>query len=145
MTRTTAKVLQWGVAYCGAALAIDSSYGQQPAVADFAPITVVQRQVEAYNAHDANAFASTYAPDAQVFNHPSELAESGRDEIRANYAAFFAQAPNVRAEILEAMTMGKYVVARERITGLPDSRTVDGVVIYLVEGGLIARVWIILD
>jgi hypothetical protein len=128
-----------------AALAISISDGQQPPVADLAPATVIQRQVAAYNAHDADAFASTYATDAQVFNHPSELLESGRDEIRASYAAFFAQAPNVRAEILETMTMGNYVVTRERIAGLPDARTVDGIVIYRVEDGLIGRVWIILE
>jgi hypothetical protein len=118
--------------------------GQATPAADDTPAAVVQRQVDAYNAHDIDAFASTYALDAQILNHPNELAEEGRDEIRVSYEEFFTQAPNARAEILSTMTVGNYVVARERITGLPGSQTVDGIVIYLVEGGLIARVWLIL-
>lgn len=110
-----------------------------------APATVVQRQVNAYNARDVDAFVATYAENAELFNHPNELISTGRDALLRDYAQLFAQAPNLHAEISEQMTMGDYVIARERVTGLPDGATIEAVVIYRVRHGLIDAVWFILE
>lgn len=37
------------------------------------PSSVVQRQLDAYNAHDVDALVETYAPDAQLYEHPAKL------------------------------------------------------------------------
>lgn len=47
------------------------------------PESVVQRQLEAFNARDADALLATYAEDARLFEHPGRLqvATSGKMSI----------------------------------------------------------------
>ena len=105
------------------------------------PVEIVQKQVEAYNAHDLEAFAATYAEDAQIFRLPSaEPMISGKDELRIFYGNNRFQAPELHAEIVNRMALGNKVIDHERITGLPNS-PFEVVVIYEVRDGLIARVW----
>ena len=42
--------------------------------------SVVQRQLDAYNARDVDAILATYAEDAQQFEHPAKLMASGSAE-----------------------------------------------------------------
>jgi hypothetical protein len=44
---------------------------------------VVQRQLDAYNSRDIDAFMAEWADDANYFEHPSKLLASGTSEIRA--------------------------------------------------------------
>jgi hypothetical protein len=46
------------------------------------PEAIVQRQLDAYNAKDIEAWLATYAPDARQFEHPGKLLASSRVEIR---------------------------------------------------------------
>lgn len=106
---------------------------------------IVQAQLEAYNAHDIDAFVATYADDAQVFEHPATLLADGSAQIRERYAARFKE-PNLRAEIVKRIVMGNRVIDHERVTRtFPEGPGVsEAVAIYEVQGGKIARVWLVL-
>lgn len=103
------------------------------------PAETVERQVAAYNAHDADAFAATYAEDAQVFKASGpEPVLQGRAAIRARYAALFASRPDLRVEVSARLVAGSFVSDHEAIVGTP----VRAIVVYDVRSGLIRRAWL---
>ncbi|RDS86521.1 nuclear transport factor 2 family protein [Dyella psychrodurans] len=79
------------------------------------PEQVVQRQLDAYNAHDLDAWVSTYAPDARQFEHPATLLASGHAEIRARAESRFAE-PNLHARLLKRVAMGEMMIDHEYVS-----------------------------
>jgi hypothetical protein len=105
------------------------------------PTELVQRQVEAYNAHDLEAFAATYSDNIQMFRLPAtEPSITNKAEFLEFYGANRFMAPNLHAEIVNRIVLGNKVIDHERITGLPNS-PFECVVIYEVQNDLIQRVW----
>jgi hypothetical protein len=82
---------------------------------DTSPATVVQRQLDAYNARDIGALLATYAEDAQQFEHPGKPAARGHAEIRARMAVRF-QEPNLHARLIQRAVMGNIVIDHEHVT-----------------------------
>ncbi|MDJ0382330.1 nuclear transport factor 2 family protein [Streptomyces sp. G-G2] len=101
------------------------------------PEIIVERQLAAYNSHDLEAFAATYAPDVCV-NRSSGDPLLGRDAVREAYADMFAKGC-CRAEIVGRLTEGDWVVDHEIAHGVADE-PVRLLVSYRVRGGLIDRV-----
>jgi len=79
------------------------------------PEAVVQRQFEAYNSKNLEAWLATYAQDAKQFEHPGKLLASAHAEIRARAAARFEE-PNLHAKLLQRTVMGQIVVDHETVT-----------------------------
>jgi imidazolonepropionase-like amidohydrolase len=107
------------------------------------PAAVVQRQVDAYNAHDLERFVAMYAEDAEVFNSPGAVTPrlSGRESLRADYSALFRDFPNSHCAIVNRVLEGPYVFDQELCTFAPNGPPLRATSIYLVEGALIKRVW----
>lgn len=102
------------------------------------PDLVVQRQLDAYNAKDLDAWLATYAADARQYEHPGKLLASGHAEIRARAGPRFGE-PNLHAKLLSRAVMGNVVIDHESVTRtFPEGPgTVEIVCIYIVEGGRI--------
>ncbi|MGW1376925.1 nuclear transport factor 2 family protein [Streptomyces sp. NPDC002446] len=101
------------------------------------PTAVVERQLAAYNAHDLDAFAATYAEDASVSRRDgSEL--HGRKALREAYGPQFAEG-RCRAEIVGRLTEGEWVVDHEIAHGIADD-PIRILVTYRVRNGLIDQV-----
>lgn len=102
------------------------------------PEAVVQRQLDAYNAKDLDAWLSTYAPDARQFELGGKLLTEGHDQIRARTALRFME-PNLHAKLIRREVMGHVVIDHEDITRtFPEGPgRVELVCIYVVEHGLI--------
>lgn len=109
------------------------------------PAEVVQEQVDAYNARDIEAFLATYAEDIEVFDHPDTLTMSGHVQMREIYTGLFDRIPDLNAAITNRITIGKFVIDQEKVTGLPGNRTLDAVAIYEVDDCKIRRVWFVKD
>jgi imidazolonepropionase-like amidohydrolase len=107
------------------------------------PSDLVQQPVNAYNARDLDAFLATYSDDIEIYDHPDNLLWSGKDAITPVYRSRFESSPGLHAEIVRRTALGNFVVDHERVTGLPDGRTVEAVAIYEVQDGAIRRVWFI--
>jgi len=103
-------------------------------------VDAVERQLQAYNARDADAFAACYAHDVVVERLDGETLMRGREEVRRLYGELFAAHPKLHAEIRSRVRVGAWVVDEERVEGLEEGE-VHAVAIYRLAGnGLIERV-----
>jgi putative hydrolase of HD superfamily len=102
------------------------------------PSTVVQAQLEAYNAKDIDALMRTYAPDARQFTLHGPLLAQGIDAIRPRYVARFAE-PDLHARLLSRSVVGNIVTDVELVTrNLPEGLgTVEMLCVYEVVDGRI--------
>ncbi|AYA36693.1 steroid delta-isomerase [Hymenobacter oligotrophus] len=101
---------------------------------------VVQRQLEAYNARNLDAFAATYHEQVELLTFPAVLRSKGIAKLREGYGQFFAQTPDLNCQIVHRTVLGNKVIDHERVTGLPNGQVLEAVAIYEVENGLIRRV-----
>jgi L-rhamnose-H+ transport protein len=104
---------------------------------------LIARQLDAYNAHDLEAFLGFYAADARFFEPPDVPVASGLDYARARYAKRFAETPEVHCRIEKRIIQGDYVIDQEFLTGLVDGATERAVVMYKVGAGKIQAVWFV--
>jgi hypothetical protein len=104
----------------------------------------VERQVDAYNSRDIDAFLACYGPDIVIEDAAGSVLMRGEDAMRSAYAELFAASSNLQAEIAARIRIGAYVIDEERITGLRDSADeVRVVAIYHVAAGVIDHVRLI--
>ncbi|MBA4708763.1 nuclear transport factor 2 family protein [Aquitalea aquatica] len=75
---------------------------------------VVQQQLDAYNAHDLDAWLATYAADACQYQHPATLLARGHAEIRQRAIARFAE-PDLHARLLRRQVLGQVVIDHEMV------------------------------
>lgn len=104
--------------------------------------SVVQRQLDAYNARDLEALLKVYADDAQVFEHPSKLLGEGSAQLRERFTARF-QEPNLHATLLKRMVMDNIVIDHEMVARtFPEGvGSIELIMIYEVRNGRIAKAW----
>jgi hypothetical protein len=76
---------------------------------------VIQRQLDAYNRRDLDAWLATYAEDAQQFEFPGTLLASGHSQIRARSAPRFTE-PNLHAQLIKRTVIGNIVIDQEKVT-----------------------------
>lgn len=101
----------------------------------------VQRQLDAYNAHDLERFVAEYHDDVQVFRPPATAPVlAGKAAFAAHYAKNRFNVPTLHAALLNRIVAGSVVVDHEHITGLGDV-PLAAVAVYAVEDGRIRRVW----
>lgn len=117
---------------------------QGAATAPTPAAALVQRQLEAYNAHDLEAFLATYSPDIEIFDITDAASPqmTGLEGMRAVYGEMFATMPNLRCDLGNRIADGAFVVDHEICAmsepGDPPERAI---AIYQVEDNLIRRVW----
>jgi hypothetical protein len=102
------------------------------------PEVVVQRQLDAYNAKDLDAWLSTYAEDAKQFELGGGLLAQGHEAIRARTAQRFKE-PNLHALLLKRVVMGNVVIDHEDVVRtFPEGPgRVELVCVYVAEQGKI--------
>jgi uncharacterized protein (TIGR02246 family) len=110
---------------------------------DTLPVVVAQKQIDAFNRRDIDAFMAVYAPDAVVMEFPSgTVLWKGAAAIRAHYAAMLrelpADFPPVRIE--PRIIDGSFVIENERWEARPGERN-QAIWMYQIRAGLIRRVW----
>jgi hypothetical protein len=104
-------------------------------------VEVVQAQVDAYNAHDIEALAATYHPDAQVHDLTLGQTLTGPVGLRPVWQERFTTHPAHQAEIVQRLVVGDFVVDQEHVTELADGSTLDALVLYRVRDGQIVECW----
>jgi hypothetical protein len=106
------------------------------------PESVVQRQLEAYNAKDLDALVAVYADEAEMFEHPAKLLAKGKGELRPRFAERFKEA-NLHAKLQQRIVMGSIVIDHELVTRtFPEGPgTIELVMTYRVANGRIAQAW----
>lgn len=102
------------------------------------PEMLVQRQLNAYNARDLDAFLDTYADDVELFNFPATSTGKGKQSMRERYAPLFQSTPNLHCEIVGRIRLGNTIIDHERVR--VNDRTIEAVAIYEVKDGKIVKV-----
>ena len=108
------------------------------------PETLVQRQLDAYNARDLDGILATYAEDAEQFEHPSTLLAKGSAQLRERFDARFKE-PNLHATILHRIVLGNTVIDHERVTRtFPEGPGhIELAAIYQIHNNKIAKAWFV--
>lgn len=101
---------------------------------------LIQRQLEAYNAQDIDAFLACYADDAELASLNGGVNQTGLDAIRKRHEDLFAQFPQNRARLVNRIDLGTTVIDHEAVERSPGGETFEVAAIYTLRGGKIARV-----
>lgn len=103
------------------------------------PEELVQRQLNAYNFRNIDAFLATYADDVEVYTFPDKLDYKGKDTMRGIYGKMFAQTRNLHCEIVSRIVEGNIVIDKERVNA--DGEGFGGTALYVIEDGKIKKVY----
>jgi len=103
------------------------------------PESIVQRQLDAYNARDVDELLATYAEDVQQFEYPDTLLCNGAAALRERMTARLSD-PLLHARLINRITMGQTVIDHEEVTRtFPDGvGKIELVAIYEVRDGKIS-------
>jgi imidazolonepropionase-like amidohydrolase len=105
------------------------------------PEALVQRQLNAYNFRNIDAFLDTYADDVELYTYPDKLVSKGKEAMRKSYALMFANIPNLHCEILGRIVQGNIVIDKERVQF--KDRMEEATAIYHIENNKIKKVYFI--
>jgi hypothetical protein len=127
------------------ALSAGGSAEKAPVAPASGPEAIVQAQLDAYNAHEIDAFVATYAEDIQLFEHPSKLLASGHAQLRERYAPRFKDSL-LHCTLVKRIVLGSTVIDEEFVvrTFPEGAGSLRAVAIYDVQAGKIAKTWLIL-
>lgn len=137
--RLSSTITACAAALCLAACSTAPAPRPQPSAE-----ALVQRQLEAYNAHDLEGFLATYSAGIEIFDLPdtSKPTMKGLDVMRERYGSLFAELPKLRCNVGNRIADGAFVVDHEVCNlGIPGEADMRAIAIYQVENGLIHRVW----
>ena len=101
---------------------------------------LVQRQLDAYNAQDLDAYVACYAPDCVVASLNGAVTETSREALRARYAKAFETFPENKAKLVSRIALGNTVIDHEDVSRGPGLDQFQIIAIYTIRDGLIARV-----
>jgi hypothetical protein len=103
------------------------------------PEDLAQRQLNAYNLKNINAFLEPYADDVEVYNFPNTLIYKGKDAMRAGYTSMFKNTSNLHCELVNRIVQGNTVIDQERVQF--GDNILEAVAIYQIENGKIKKVY----
>lgn len=104
------------------------------------PAEIAQRQLDAYNAQDIEAYMACFAPDCVIADLNGAITENGAAAIRHRYANLFHKFPDNRAELIHRIALGGVAIDHERVVRAPGGETFEAIAIYTVRDGKIVRV-----
>ena len=108
------------------------------------PEEVVQRQLDAFNDHNLEAFLPLFAEDVVIHDLvDGSVVLRGIATFRDRYVRVFDERPLVRADLAGRLTLGSFVIDREVLTDGADHPPEDALAVYEVEGGVVTRMWFI--
>lgn len=103
------------------------------------PEMLAQQQLNAYNAHDLEAFLAPYAEDVEIYMFADKLEMKGKAGMRKAYQ-FVTSTPKLYCRLVNRIIEGNMVIDQEEVWGFGKD-PVTAVAIYIIEGGKIAKVY----
>lgn len=86
---------------------------------------IVMKELDAFNRHDADAFAALYADDSNNYDPMYDKPLVGRAAVRKDIADFFLAFPDVQAKLISPILTSENIAAFEvSITGTNTGRLV---------------------
>ncbi len=106
------------------------------------PLALVQRQLNAYNARNIEAFLEPYADDVELYEYPDKLLSKGKDKMRKDYQQMFEKLPNLHCEIKERTIKGNIITDKEIVTGMGPKK-VEATAVYHIADNKISKVYFV--
>lgn len=106
------------------------------------PEILAQQQLNAYNAHDIEAFLIPYSDSVEIYDQSTgKLLMKGKAEMRQRYSDLFSKSPALHCQLVNRIVIGNKVIDHERITGVKD--LIEAAAAYTVDKGKIVKVYFI--
>lgn len=106
------------------------------------PVELADEQLAAYNAHDLEAFLRPYAGDVEGYSlSTGKLQFKGKEAMRRQYS-FLAHIGDLHCNVVNRIVQGNTVIDHEDV--LMNGGPLQGVAIYEIRNGKIAKVWFVL-
>jgi imidazolonepropionase-like amidohydrolase len=102
------------------------------------PEMLAQQQLNAYNAHNLEAFLAPYADSVEVYTFPSKLEFKGKETMRKAYL-FIEMNPKLYCRLLNRVVQGNMVIDHEEIWGF--GKLYYAIAMYVIENGKISKVY----
>ncbi|MFT4802928.1 MAG: hypothetical protein ACJAZK_000327 [Psychroserpens sp.] len=99
---------------------------------------IVQRNLDAYNARNIDAFMKDYADDVTLYAYPNKLQTEGKDAMRKSYKDWFDRTTDLSALVKKRIVIGNKVIDEEQVTA--NGEVFNAVAIYEIENGKITKV-----
>lgn len=99
---------------------------------------IVQKQVEAYNQKNLDAFMDCYSDDVKIYTFPHTLDVEGKAKMREQYAQFFNGAKTLHCTVVKRIVSGNRIIDEESVQY--NTTTFSGIAIYEVKDGKIISV-----
>lgn len=107
-------------------------------VSEVSPERIVQKQLDAYNARNIDAFVATFSKNIKAYDFPDKLLVEGQEKMYKNYGDFFKATPDLYCKIKNRIIIGNKVIDEEYIT--MNGQNFKAVAIYEVTNGKISKV-----
>ncbi|MBL7998202.1 MAG: nuclear transport factor 2 family protein [Candidatus Kapabacteria bacterium] len=105
---------------------------------------LAQRQLDAYNKRDIDAFAECYAEDIELCDLlTGNTFCSSREQLIARYGPMFANRPNLHCTLVRRIVCGNFAYDEEHVVGLVENTVVHAVATYYVKDNLIHKAWFV--
>ena len=105
------------------------------------PTALAQRQLNAYNCRNIDAFLEPYADDVEIYTYPDKLLSKGKEGMRKTYSKMFDNTPNLHCELVGRIVQGNIVIDKERVQF--GDKIIHAVAIYHIENNKISKVYFI--
>ncbi|WP_298422057.1 nuclear transport factor 2 family protein [uncultured Kordia sp.] len=104
---------------------------------------IVQKQVEAYNARDIQAFSALFSDDVKMYDFPKTLRASGKVELKKRFGQMFQNTPDLFSYIEDRIASENKVIDHEKVTFKKGEPAKEFIVMYIVENKKITEVYYI--
>ena len=102
---------------------------------------VVQKQLEAYNARDIDAFLATFSDDIVFFNFPKEETFKGITQLREVFGNLFKNSPDLYCYIKDVIATDDMVIVHEKVRFRKNQVMQDYIAMYKVSNGKITELY----
>ncbi|GLU44344.1 nuclear transport factor 2 family protein [Allomuricauda sp. NBRC 101325] len=116
-------------------LAINPSKSRLAFVAEESPSAIVQKQVDAFNNRNLDAFVARFSDNVSVQRFPTSPMYQGKDNMLENYERFFSNTKSSKVEVVKRIALGNTVIDEEKTW--VDGREGHQVAIYKINNGQI--------
>ncbi len=107
------------------------------------PQEIAQQQLNAYNAHDIEAFLAPYAEDVKIYNFPGELVMSGKDAMRSTYGSLFERSTDLHCRLVSRIVQGNTVIDQEEVIFHKGEPLLKAIAIYKIQNDKIQEVYFV--
>lgn len=105
---------------------------------------LAQKQLDAYNAQNLEAFLECYSDDVMVMEFPSNaVIYQGIVEMKERYGKMFRENPDNHAKLLSRIIKENIAIDHEHVTGRANGRESFAVAMYEIQGDKINKVWFV--